>query len=194
MTTSTKLYYEKRSIGTHDGIPTHIIEFDQHEGTGVEYDLFELSVRGYQVGDIINGVYSITEEKYKRFKGLFDEKFTASIWDSYEDEDKVIFDEAAKLAEVFDTFKDDTDFWKAVGDLVEVDEEKVFTPKTEFSVMHADLQVGGYSERTTSELIQFLCDTKADNQHLLIYNSEGEISAMIDSKTLRESSFEFKAI
>ena len=72
-------------------------------------------------------------------------------------------------------------------------EKAVFEPKTAFSLMHKDIQVGGFSERTTLELIEFINTLKDCGYHMLIKNIDGEIVAMIDAKTVAESSFEFES-
>jgi hypothetical protein len=74
----------------------------------------------------------------------------------------------------------------------EEEADKKFEPKVAFSLMHKDIQVGGFSERTTLELIAFIHELKMNEQHMLIKNIDGEIVAMIDYQTVLESSFEFE--
>tara|TARA_R110002051_G_scaffold322875_1_gene414759 strand:+ start:881 stop:1387 length:507 start_codon:yes stop_codon:yes gene_type:complete len=153
-----------------------ILEVDDKNGGGVLFDLVNLINRELESGERFNEAFEISANEYQ---GLVITYFI-------------------KLGDRLSTYDHKIEFdlqdYKAqLTNNAEVP-SKMFDPKVSFELIHKDVQVGGFSERTTLELINFINDVKNSGKHMLIKNIDGEITFMVDSQTVFESSFEFKEI
>jgi hypothetical protein len=157
------------------------MEFDYDSGGGVLFDLVNLTTRELVSGEAFENVFQISEDEYADLVRTYFIKLGDKLASWSEDKRDVITEE-----EFNEAMKVITD------DILEKEKEETFEPKTAFSLMHKDIQVGGFSERTTLELIAFIHELKMNEQHMLIKNIDGEIVAMIDYQTVLESSFEFE--
>jgi len=75
----------------------------------------------------------------------------------------------------------------------EPEDEKTFKPKVAFTLIHKDIQINGFTERTLPELINFISEAKKNYNHMLIKDVDGEIFAMADARVVHEASFEFES-
>jgi hypothetical protein len=173
---SNKRYYKTVSQKNDNVLA---MEFDYDHGGGVLFDLINLTSRELHSGEEFESVHEITKYEYEDlvrayFIKLGDTLASGTGGGTSEEE----FNDAMGLI---------------VEDILEPEKEKPFEPKTAFSLMHKDIQVGGFSERTTMELISFISILKENGYYMLIKNIDGEIVAMIDAKTVVEASFEFES-
>jgi hypothetical protein len=173
---SNKKYYKTVSQKNDNVLA---MEFDYDNGGGVLFDLVNLTTRELVSGEEFENVFEISEYEYEDLVRAYFIKLGDT------------------LASYAGGGSSEKEFNNAMGiivdDILKKEEEKPFEPKTAFSLMHSDLQVGGFSERTTLELIQFIGDIKKNYKHMLIKNVDGEIVAMVDAKTVFEASFEFES-
>tara|TARA_R110002020_G_scaffold392352_4_gene602629 strand:+ start:305 stop:838 length:534 start_codon:yes stop_codon:yes gene_type:complete len=162
--------------------PTEIIEIYENGG-GASYNLKTLEARILTSGEVLDGLYIITEDSYNALKDEFMKFLALDL--IKQDESGVLLNSEYK--EEFEDLLCDRQEKKS-------NKDKTFNPKTSFSLMHVDLQVPGFTEKTTMELVDFILEAKANHEPILITDMNGKIVSLVDSKTVSEASFEFQEL
>lgn len=210
---SNKKYYKTVSQQNDNVL---VMEIDYDRGGGVLFDLINLTTRELQSGESFDSAFEILKYEYEDLvrtyfiklgdklsslsecdKEITEESFNKAMESITDDmlekewrKENEEFDETLGLEKVWERGEEDKLSTLGYG----AEEEKTFEPKVAFTLVHKDIQINGFTERTLIELINFISSVKKNYKHMLIKNVDGEIYAMADAKVVHEASFEFEEI
>ena len=196
----SKTYYKTVSNQNDN---TSILEFDNEVGGGVLFDLVNLESRVLISGEVFPELYEIGEYEFAALAEMYFLKLGIELsrgnekivreFESMEEANAQALKEAfesvtpeklAEMCEMRETYE---------SKMNEPEDEKTFKPKVAFTLIHKDIQINGFTERTLPELINFISEAKKNYNHMLIKDVDGEIFAMADARVVHEASFEFES-
>jgi hypothetical protein len=158
------------------------MEFDYNHGGGVLFDLINLTTRELHSGEEFEEVFEISKYEYEDLVRTYFIKLGDKLASWAGGNEEVTEESFNKAMEVI------------TDDILEKEKEKPFEPKTAFTLIHPNIVVNGFTDRTTLELIEFINTLKDSGYYMLIKNIDGDIISYVDEKTVLEASFEFEEI